>query len=108
MAMWMKTAGQAPVQFQKLTVPITENGQAVSGKCLFNGIMVKTDGSHDITVNAYDNDEASGTQLFPDDIVFPGTSRIASVSMSPGIFCANGIYIKVSGTGGALQVFYDD
>lgn len=82
----------------------------VSGKSAFGGIVIKTDGTNNITLNIYDNTTNSGKRLIPPDSIVLGTSRVWALGYDPPIKCDNGIYIEVSVAGGgtcSFQVVYD-
>lgn len=101
-------AGQARVA--SLTAPAAVSGIAVTGECAFHGLIVKTDGTNDVTLSIYANTAASGTKLIPEDIVVLGITKIFAYSLGPAIWCAAGIYVKVSVAGGgscSWQVHYD-
>lgn len=95
----------------QLTVPAAASAAAVSGPCVFYGLIVKTDGTNNVTVNVYDNTAASGTKLLPTSTVIPGTSRLFAVDFSDApILCDNGVYVDISVAGGgsfSYQVQYD-
>ena len=83
----------------------------MTGECAFHGIVLKTDGSNNVTLNIYDNTAASGTKLIPTDFVVPGSDYYFGYSPPKAIKCSNGVYISVSVAGGgscAFQVFYDN
>jgi len=81
----------------------------VTGSGVFHGLIVKCDGTNDVTVNVYDNTAASGTQLIPTDSVFDGTIKLNSFSASPGIWFATGLYLKIVCSGTTeIMVLYDD
>lgn len=101
-------AGKVPVPVQKITDEITETGQAVSGSCVFNGVMIKTNGTNDVTISVYSGISNAGDKLIPASTIIPGSSRLSSIEADPGISCPNGIYIEMSGTGAVCQVLYDN
>lgn len=101
-------AGKVPVNVQKITDEITATGQAVADSCVFNGIMIKTNGTNDVTISVYSGTTNAGDKLIPASTIVPGSSRLSSIEADPGISCPNGVYIELSGTGAVAQVLYDN
>lgn len=80
-----------------------------TGECVFYGIIIKTDGTNDITFTVWDALSATGTQLTPDNCVIAGAKNIDSIGYPIAIKCDTGIFVEVSGAGAeAFQVLYDD
>jgi len=108
---WMNlTTGIGQVQVAKISVPATTSSAAVSGPSAFYGLIVKTDGVNNVTINVYDNTAASGTPLIPTDTVIAGSDRTWALSYNPAIKCTNGVYVSISVAGGGTatyQVQYD-
>jgi len=108
---WMSlTTGTGQVQVSKITAPAASSGSAVSGQSAFFGLVVKTDGINNVTINVYDNTAASGTALIPTDTVIAGSDRTWALSYNPAIKCTNGIYVSLTVAGGGTatyQVQYD-
>lgn len=97
-----------PVRVCDVTTPATASAASVSGAASFMGLMIMTNGTSDLTIDVYDNDEASGTRVLPTSTFIPGSpKRLVTISIDPGIRCTTGIYVNVSGTPGAYQVLYD-
>ncbi len=96
----------------KVTAPATASAASVESKAAFYGLIFRTDGTNNITLNVYDNaSEASGTKLVPTDVIILGSSRLWTLSIDPPIAAANGIYVSISIAGGgatSYQVLYDD
>lgn len=89
----------------------TESKAITAGAGLFYGIIVRTDGTNDVTLNVYDGKSAAGTKLVPTNIVIDGASYVQgwSFSTTPAITYTGGIYVDVSVAGGgacSYQVFY--
>lgn len=102
-------AGSHPVRVGEITTPATESAAAVTGVCAFLGIIVVTDETNDLTINIYDNTEASGTKLVPTDMIVKAASATWALSIDPGIPCSTGIYVDVTCSGTyAYQVQYDN
>jgi hypothetical protein len=88
---------------------LTASGIAITGQGRFHGIMLKCDGSNDVTINVYDNTAASGTKLIPTSSVFDGTVRLMAISFSPGVFYDTGIYIEITCAGATeIMAFYNE
>lgn len=99
------------LQALKVTQPATESALAVEHECVFNGLIIKTDGVNDVTINVYDNDEASGNRLLPSDVVILGSVGFCTIGVAPGIDVVNGVYVSVSVAAYGdveYQVLYDD
>lgn len=89
----------------------TESKSITTGAGLFYGIVVRTDGTNDVTLNIYDSKSAIGTKLTPSNIVIDGVTYVQgwSFSTNPAITYTGGIYVDVSVAGGgtcSYQVFY--
>jgi len=80
-----------------------------TGRGLFQGILITTDGTNDITVGVYDKATVATPLLIPTFVVL-GTSKTFALSFSPGIAFSTGLSVafSVAGAGtGSYQVFYD-
>ncbi len=75
---------------------ITASGRVKVGTGIFHGLILKTDGTNDVTVNVYDNTEASGSKLLPADVVFDGTANLTVLSLDPGIIFDTGLYLEIA------------
>ena len=75
-------------------------------KAILAGVHIITDGTNDATLVLYDNaSAASGTEVFKQ--VVTGTNDAIPYSMPDGgIYCKNGIYADVTGTGAGYIVFF--
>lgn len=104
------TTGAGQVFVGQLTAPTNAGGIAYTGACVFYGIVIKTDGTNDVTFSIYANTAASGPKLILEDVVVSGVTRIFTYGLDPGIWCTTGIYVKtaVAGSGSySWQVLYD-
>ena len=95
----------------RVTDSKSESEAVVAEPCAFGGIIIRPDGSNDITVNIYNNaSAASGKHLIPEDTVIKGIEDIVVISVNPPLDASNGIYVEISvadsGTC-AYQVIYD-
>jgi hypothetical protein len=100
----------AQVKAAALTAPAAVSSTAVTGRAVFHGFIMQTDGSNNVTMNIYDNTVASGTTLMPVDCVILGASRIYTFSYDPPVPCNTGIYVEVTVAGGgdcSYQVLYE-
>ena len=75
-----------------------------TGKTLFSGVIVTTDGTNNGTIACYDNTTNSGTKLFP-DIVVLGSNRIGGLTLENPLKVNTGIYCTISGTGASFVVY---
>jgi len=89
--------------------PQTASALIVTGRAVFYGISVRTDGSNDVTITLYDNTSGTGTTILPSSIVIDGTSKFATIDDDRGISITNGIYATVTSPGTfSYQVYYDN
>lgn len=81
--------------------------EIVRGKGLFYGIVVRTDGANDVTLNVYDGTSSSGKRLTTPDIVIKGSSFQSgwAINMDPAITYDSGIYVSVSVAGGGTCAY---
>lgn len=99
---------EVPVHF--ITAPASYSSVAVTGAAAFGGILVKTDGTNNVTLNVYDNTSATGRLLIPADTIVLGTARLWALSFEPPVSATTGIYVTISVAGGgaaSYQVIYD-
>ncbi len=89
----------------------TASALIVSGPCVLHGIVVKTDGTNDVTLTIYDNTSAAGTtKLLPASTVVDGANTPWAAGTTPPALMANGIYVSISVAGGgsaSYTVQYD-
>ena len=88
----------------------TSSALIVTGSGIFLGLLIKCDGTNDLTLNVYDAITATGTQLIPTDFVFDGTIKANSLGLAPGIRFATGLYLEIAVAGGGsceVQALYD-
>jgi len=91
------------------TQPVTSGTLAVSGACVFRGIIVNPDGTNDVTINLWDNTVVSGTtRILPQNVVFTGNGGLQVFGIAEGLPAYNGIYVEVTCAGTyQYQVTYD-
>ncbi len=80
-----------------------------TGRGLFKGMLITTDGTNNVTVSVYDNTANSGTKIIPTFVAL-GSSYTTAVSYDPGVAFATGISVDVTIAGGgtaSYQVLYD-
>lgn len=109
---WQRGRGSNPSEVHVLSAVKSADALIKTGVCAFAGLIVVTDGSNDITVNIYDNIEASGTKkLCPTDMLIRGAAETFTLSYDPPIICSTGLYVDISIAGGgscSYQVVYDE
>jgi hypothetical protein len=101
--------GNTLVLVDEITQPALASAQAVLGECIFSGLLIQPDGVNEVTVNVYDNTEASGNRLLPSDVKVNGANGLWTIGFYPGIDVNNGIYIELAVAGGGsaeYQVLY--
>jgi len=84
----------------------------VARSCIWQGIVFRTDGNNNITVNVYDNNvvAASAVRLWPDDYIVVGADRKHVISCDPGFLAHQGITVIIAVAGGGTcgyQIFYN-
>jgi len=87
-------------------VVIRNSGLAYSGRCIFHGYMLGTDGVNDPTITVRDSIESSGGNE-----VVPAATYDASLQGMNGatglrVLCENGLYVDVSCAGLVKVVLY--
>lgn len=73
-----------------------------TGKGIFSGIIISTDGTNAVTLDIYDNTSAAGTKLVPTlTITSSAVDRVQSIK-PPGapVSFETGLYVNVSVAGG--------
>jgi len=85
----------------------TSSAAHVEGPCVFNGLLVKTNGLNDTYLNVYDSITASGTRILPADFLVDKDKRLWPFSLDIGITCLNGVYVTISGAS-SVQVLYNN
>lgn len=93
-----------------ITQPATSSGTAVTGRCLFLGLAVTTDGTNDVTINLYDNTASSGNKLGPTDVVAKGSDENFGYKPPKPLPCDTGVYVNINVAGGgscSWVIFYD-
>ena len=105
----LKKINDQMLNSHKQSAPASASALTVSGSCMFYGITVKTDGSNDVTLSVYDSLTAAGTKLLPESIIIKGSSNLVTIFESAGLWCDNGIYVKVTCAGVvSYQIQYDN
>lgn len=82
---------------------ITSSALVYTGKTLFSGVIIATDGTHDVTVTCYDNTSAAGKKLLPTFVV-AAAFRFGGATLENPIKAETGIYCAISGTGASVVV----
>ena len=92
------TAGR--YQISQISTVKTDDAAVVTENCVFDGLIVVTDGTNNVTFNIYDNaSAASGTKLIPTDLIVLGSSRTFALSYDPPVEAVNGIYVDITTSG---------
>lgn len=80
----------------------TESASIATGRGFFYGIIVRTDGTNNVTLNVYDSGAASGNRLLPSNIVINGVNNISgwAFGTDPALKFTAGIYVDASVAGG--------
>jgi hypothetical protein len=89
----------------------TASALIVTGSGIFLGLLIKCDGTNDLTLNVFDNTAASGTKLVPTDIIFDGAVKINALSFLPGVRFSTGLYVEIAVAGGGaceVMALYDE
>lgn len=106
----LKRSDSVLILVNKITQPATASGQALLGECAFAGLIVRPDGANDVTLNVYDNTEASGNRLLPSDVIIKGAGGLWAIGFDPAIDVEVGIYVEIAVAGSGTveyQVLYD-
>jgi hypothetical protein len=94
------------IMAQKISSPRTVSARMLTGKAVYYGIIIKTDGSNDITINIYDD---NGQYLIPNNFIIKGTDYSKGI-LFPGGIGIDGLVVNISVAGGgscSYQVVYD-
>ncbi len=94
---WARNSGQK-----------TDDALILTGDGYLYGIMVVTDGTNPITIDAYDNTSGSGTRIFPSwTVTTAADDRAQYLPLNIPIGVNTGIYIDITTAGAAkYNVFY--
>ena len=89
---------------------LTTSQTVAFGAGCFDGIIIQSDGTNDITLNIYDNTSAAGKKLIPEAIIVTSsTNRYHSIGFD-GEPCqnrySNGIYVEVTTAGTVKYTVY--
>ena len=74
----------------------------------FCGLVFRTNNVDNIIVSVYDSTSASGTLLLPEEFIVPGSASLWTMSLDPPLMAWDGIFVKITGSGGRYQVLYDE
>ena len=79
---------------------VTGSQLITTGKGLYHGIKVNTDGTNAQTIVVYDNTSAAGTVIDPSTVyVTSSTMRVQASGSNPPRPYFNGLYISITGSG---------
>lgn len=94
---------------KNFSVPYATSTGVLSGEGIFYGIIIKTDGTNDMTLSVYDSLSAAGTKLLPESTVINGSSRGVTIIDDAGLPVYTGIYVSIACAGTySYQVYYDN
>lgn len=106
----LKRYGNILILVNEVTQPAIASEQAVLGDCVFAGLVVRPDGTNEVTLNVYDSEDASGDRLLPSNLKVSGTGGLWAIGFNPGVSVEIGIYVDLAVAGGGsveYQVLYD-
>lgn len=69
-----------------------------------HGVLIETDGTNDVTVQFYNHASTATNPITPSIVVTGGDNYGGAIGLDA--YCANGIVIVLSGTGGVATVYY--
>jgi hypothetical protein len=98
------------IEIIKKTNPIaTKSMLAVSGQHVFYGVVIKTNGSDNATLNIYDSLTAAGTTILPPDIIVLGSARLTTIAFDKPFVVHNGGFVDITCSGAvSWQYLYDN
>lgn len=84
---------------------LTASGVVATGRNRIDSIVVLTDGTNAATVTVFDNASA-GSGLVLSKHSIPGASLSTTFTPAYPIFCENGLYVTITGTGANAIVHF--
>jgi len=72
---------------------------AFTGRCMFQGFLLGTDGTNDPEITIYDNTAASGREVVPTTTFDASALGLNGAMIPVDIECNKGIYVGVTCTG---------
>lgn len=96
-------AGHTPCQ---ATDKLTTSTLVFTGRQMFRGVSINTDGTNAGTVVIYDNTSAAGKIIGTFSCV--GASLHKDIIFNEPVRVYNGIYAALSGTGATCNVYFSD
>ena len=94
--------------FMAVTEPTSTPGWAINRQCSFGGIVVKTDGTNDITMSVYASSYVGSRELLPKNFTIPGSARLWTFGLNPPFLTTAGVYVDFTCAGDVMyQVIYD-
>jgi hypothetical protein len=95
----VNVGAQSDVGFAQYSTK-TSSALVTTGKGLYHGIKVNTDGTNAATIVVYDNTAASGTAIDPSTVyVTSSTMRVQASGSNPPRRYYNGLYISITCSG---------
>lgn len=113
MATWQVPGGNLTLRADSISDQETATATHVSVPSVFRGLIVKTDGTNDVTITVRNNTAVSGTAyLLPSAFLVLGEVNLWAFSFGNdgGPIADTGINVEISVAGGgaaAVQVLYD-
>jgi hypothetical protein len=83
----------------------TASAQIVTGAALFGGCVLSTDGAGNVTAQCFKGEDDTGDTLCPPITILAGDRDPAGILFPWAVDAPTGIYLKVTGTGGSVNVF---
>lgn len=83
----------------------TASGVVRTGSCIFQGLLIGTDGVNDPTVTLYNNTAASGDEVVPTatyDASALGLNGLTGVN----VWCDKGLYVEIACSGDVVVVIF--
>lgn len=97
----------ARFEISQISAVKTADALIITGAAVFDGLIVQTDGSNNVTFTIYDNTSATGTKITPTSLTVTGSSQSWALSYDPPVGCSTGIYVDITTAGTvAYQVLY--
>lgn len=99
---------ESPKQWVVSSGVTTADGAVVTEACYLYGVMISTDATNAVTLDAYDNATTNtGTQPFPTwTVTTSATDRTQGLDFNPPVYLKNGLYTDFTCAGTFEAVFY--
>lgn len=105
MPRFFKADTHEPFEYMKSSTVLDSDALITNEKCIFNGFLLVTDGTNDVTIDVLD--EEGGDKVIP-TITVKGSDNLLAMDVSPGLK-ADGLYINITTSGTCkYQIYYND